>query len=383
MISPDEVRRKAERWWLDVLRAWLDGTIDDFFPKDIPQIGLDKGADRLARFATIRQEQEALHQQSKAVQGFGYSLEWKTKGSRLVGQNDYITRIYIESLDDFLRLVGKEVDYNEFVQDAERVRTTSPALISLFKRNPQLVIDQSGNWPDLLKVTAYFEQNPRPLQYVRSLPLDLPTKFIENNKAVLRVLLDHLIPDHLNADETDFYKRFHLNVEEPLVKIRFLDESLRLHPSLSHISVWLSEFHELRLGGSRVFIIENLTTFLTFPNLPDSVAIWGGGFAVTLLGGIDWLADKQLYYWGDIDVHGFQILSLIREKYPAIQSLLMDAATFRKFYQGKHGKSFNALALTNLTDEESHLYDMLLIENWRLEQERVTEEWVEQVLGEL
>lgn len=110
MISPDEVRRKAERWWFDVLRSRLNGTIDSFFPKDIPQIGLDKAADKLARFAAIREEQEALHRQSKAVRGSGYSLVCTTQGSRLVGQNAYITRIYLESLDDFLKLTGKEAD---------------------------------------------------------------------------------------------------------------------------------------------------------------------------------------------------------------------------------------------------------------------------------
>lgn len=87
MISPDEVRRKAERWRPDVLRAWLDGTLAGFFPKDIPQIGLDRPADKLARFAAIRQEQEALQRESKAGRGTGYSLEWTTQGSRTVGDS--------------------------------------------------------------------------------------------------------------------------------------------------------------------------------------------------------------------------------------------------------------------------------------------------------
>lgn len=316
MINPDEVRQKAERWWPDVLRAYLTGTIDTFFPKHIPQIKLDRGPSRLLHFETIWQEQEALRQQSKAMRGFGYSLEWKTQSSRMVGQNQYITRIYIESLGDFLRLTGKEADYEAFARNVEQIRAVSPALLPLLKRVPHIVIEQTDNWPALLNVAAYFLRNPKPQQYVRSLPIAVPTKFIENNRPILRTLLDHLIPDHLNADETDFYKRFHLHVEEPLVKIRFLDASLRIHPALSHISVWLSEFRTLRLSGTRVFIIENLTSFLTFPNQPDSIAIWGGGFAVTLLSGTDWLHDKQFYYWGDLDAHGFQILNQCRKLFP-------------------------------------------------------------------
>lgn len=382
MISPDEVRRKAERWWFDVLRSRLNGTLDSFFPKDIPQIGLDKAADKLARFVAIREEQEALHQQSKAVRGSGYSLAWTTQGSRLVGQNAYITRIYLESLDDFLKLTGKETDYDVFVQIIEQVQAASPTLLTLLEQKPQLIVEQATQWTDLLNVTAYFLQNPRPQQYVRSLPIAVPTKFIETNRPVLRLLLDHLIPDHLNANETDFYKRFHLHVEEPMVKLRFLDEPLRIHTALSHISVWLSEFRLLRLSGSRVFIIENLTTFLTFPNQPNSIAIWGGGFAVTLLGGTDWLREKQLYYWGDLDAHGFLILNQFREHFPKTQSLLMDRATFDT---NKHlitkGESTSQTELPHLTDQEQAIFQMINRNKWRIEQERLEEEWVGNVLA--
>ncbi|QMW03206.1 DUF2220 domain-containing protein [Spirosoma foliorum] len=214
--------------------------------------------------------------------------------------------------------------------------------------------------------------------WYRIQPIALPTKFIESNRPILRTLLDYLIPEHLNADETDFYKRFHLYVEEPMVKIRFLDASLRVHPTLSHISVWLSEFRTLHLGGSRVFIVENLTTFLTFPTFPDSIAIWGGGFAVTLLGGTDWLHDKQLYYWGDLDAHGFQILDQCRKLFPNTQSLLMDRATFDAH---KHlittGETTPVMELPYLTEEEQSLFQLLNQNGWRVEQERLGEGWVQ------
>lgn len=382
MLSPDEVRQKAERWWTNgaLLRAYLTGSIDLFFPKDIPQIGLDKSSDKLIRFVAIQQEQEALQRQSKAVQGFGYSLEWTTQGSRQVGPNQYITRIYIESLGDFLGFIGKETEFGVFVSNIEQTKAVAPQLLDLLERFPRLVIEQADNWPDLLKVSAYFLQNPQPRQYVRALPIQVPTKFIETNRPTLRLLLDHLIADHLNPDETDFYRRFHLEQEEPTIKIRFLDESLRLHPALSHMSVWQSEFRNLNMPGSRVFVIENLTSFLTFPNRPDSLAIWGAGFAVTNLGGTNWLAHKQLYYWGDIDVHGFQMLTLFREHYPRAQSWLMDEATFRQHKTDQKGDAFNPLLLANLTPAEEQLYKHLLRTNARVEQERLGAEWVQEKL---
>ena len=373
MITLAELHRKALHQYKTVLQAYLTGQ-ELFTPMVIPS---DKSLDKRAGVDVSYEQQRELIEQSKNKTGRGYALELKLNAK--TGQSE-IRKITFETLNDFLFFISKEREYQAFVQDVERVRYVSPALLPLFEKLPLLVVKQAGNWSNLLQVTAYFEQNPKPQQYVRSLPLDLPTKFIEDNRTILRTLLDHLIPDHINASESDFYKRFHLNIEEPLVKIRFLDESLQFHPALSHVSVWLSEFRDLALPGSRVFIIENLTTFLTFPSMPNSFAIWGGGFAVTLLGGIDWLAAKQLYYWGDIDVHGFQILSKIRTCYPKIQSLLMDKATFWQYQTDKRGGNFNALILINLNDEEEEIYNMLLAENWRVEQEKIDKEWLNKVL---
>jgi hypothetical protein len=186
------------------------------------------------------------------------------------------------------------------------------------------------------------------------------------------MLLDFLIPEYVNVEESDFFKRFHLQIEEPNIKIRFLDYSLRLHPSVSYLSIWQSEFKVLDIQCEKVYIIENLTTFLSFPLENQSIAIWGGGFAVSLLAEISWFQDKKMYYWGDIDIHGFQILDQIRRYYPAIESLLMDENTFKKYHRGEMGGRYNIVSLNNLTHSEQALYEVVLKYNWRLEQEKIT-----------
>lgn len=204
----------------------------------------------------------------------------------------------------------------------------------------------------------------------------MSTKFVEQHQAALRPLLNRLIPAHIRAEEDDFFRRFHLLLEEPSIRLRFLDAALRLHPAVSQLSLWASEFRQLRLAGQRVFIIENLTTFLSFPLLENSLAVWGGGFAVSLLAGADWLAEKQLFYWGDIDVHGFQILARLRAHCPAVQSLLMDAATFRRYPGGGRGAASVARVLPGLTAQEQALYQELLRTNGRLEQEQLPPAYV-------
>ena len=372
MISPSELRAKALRKYPDVLRAHLAG--EEIFP--LP-LRASKTLDRAQGAEHIHAQQRELLAHSKNRLGRGYTLT--IKPNKKTGQSE-ISGIAFDTRADFLGYIDKQAEYEAFAANAART-AAMPALLPLLQQSPRLLLDNAAAWPELLMVCAYFQANPQPNQYVRSLPLPLPTKFIERHQAALRPLLDHLLPDHVRAGETDFFRRFHLLLEEPGIKLRFLDAATRLHPAVSQCSLWVSEFQQLALPCRRVFVIENLTTFLSFPAVPDAVAIWGGGFAVALLAGADWLATKQLFYWGDIDVHGFQILARLRAHYPATQSLLMDAGTFAAHHQGGLGGSFSSQPLPHLSAAEQQLYQQLLATNARLEQEQLPAQYVAATLG--
>lgn len=96
----------------------------------------------------------------------------------------------------------------------------------------------------------------------------------------------------------------------------------------------------------------------------------------------------ELYYWGDIDTHGFAILDQLRGHFPHTQSLLMDQATLLAHAQ-QWGSEPQALLrdLPRLNAEETALFNDLrdnrLRLNLRLEQERISFGWLEQVLAAL
>ena len=94
---------------------------------------------------------------------------------------------------------------------------------------------------------------------------------------------------------------------------------------------------------------------------------------------VQWLETKTLYYWGDIDEHGFQILHQIRSYYKNVQSLMMDIETYLEFehFSGE-GKRNNSSDLSLLTKEEASLYALLKQKNGknRLEQEKVSQFYV-------
>lgn len=368
MISLTELRAKALRRYPSVLRAHLAG--ETTFPLPIPT---DKTLDRSQGHEHIHAQQKELLAHAKNRTGHGYWLTIKL--NRKTGQSE-INRIEFETLPDYLAFVNKAAEFAAFEINAALTAATVPALLPL-PALPPLLLAYAAEWPDLLLVCQYFQQHPQPGQYVRNLPLALPTKFIERHQSVLRPLLNWLIPEHVQ-DEEDFFRRFHLLLEEPNIKLRFLDAARRLHPAVSQLSLWASEFRQLNLACQRVFIVENLTTFLSFPLVEGGLAVWGGGFAVSLLVAAEWLRNEQLelFYWGDIDVHGFQILAQIRAHYPAIRSLLMDEATFAAHHRGEQGGQFQAAKLPQLTTAEQPLYHFLLRTNARLEQEKLPPAYV-------
>ena len=98
-----------------------------------------------------------------------------------------------------------------------------------------------------------------------------------------------------------------------------------------------------------------------------------------------WLARCQVFYWGDIDTHGFAILDQLRASLPHAQSLLMDRGTLLAFESQWGGEEKQTLRdLSRLNEEERALYDDLrddrLGKNLRLEQERIGFGWVERAL---
>ena len=112
----------------------------------------------------------------------------------------------------------------------------------------------------------------------------------------------------------------------------------------------------------------------------------GDGREVSLpLAEVPWLASRRLFYWGDIDTHGFAMLHRFRALFPQAQSLLMDRATFlahRPMWVVEPQPSTESL--TRLTAAENSLHRELVRgthgERLRLEQERIGFRWVREAL---
>ena len=390
MITVAEIKKQAAGWYKPFLVAWLQ---EETLPLEI-RFGKVKTGGILDDFTTLDAEIKNLRRESKEELGFGYTIEFKETATRKAGRQWLPARIFFETPEDYLRFLRKEKEFRAFTQSVGVIRREMPELEAWLRAHPLKVVENAGQWEALLRVCGYFQANPAPRLYIRELPVKVHTKFIEENTSVLTSLLDFLLPGHLQPDEKDFRRRFNLRYDEPLLRLRVLDGELaRTHFSgLDDLSIPLSQFNALRMDCERVFILENKTNFsnianfLTLPQLGKSVAVFGEGFKLRLLGEAAWLRDQHIYYWGDIDAHGFEILSLLRGSFPQTRSFLMDAETFRTFRQyAVKGSDFYRSTLPHLTPEETHLfYHLLRLEDHnRLEQERIPQNFVLQRIKEL
>lgn len=264
-------------------------------------------------------------------------------------------------------------------------------LVSFFHRafiqSNQRSVRYQGKWPQLIAVCRYFQAHPAPDRYLRQ--LDIPgvdTKFIESHQPIVATLLDACLPAtaidgsvELKA-ERGFERRYGLRYPQPLIHFRLLD------PILSHdlagfteLALPLSDFCQLDLLLDRVFITENKINGLSFPYQKNAIVIFGLGYGVQSLRQVPWLAGCQLWYWGDIDSHGFAMLSQLRRYFPATKSLLMDEATLtqcRELWGTEPASSrHKATELPYLTPAEQQLFQQLQQDHWapalRLEQERL------------
>lgn len=368
MITPTEIKQKAKNRYNAYLQSIVEGT--SFFPFIIA--GNKKPDDDTVRFEA---ELTDLMSHSKDKKGYGYTIEFQTVKTKLHGMQGIPTSISFQTESDYLKYIAKEKEASKFKDDLIKILAAFPELKEWISKYPTKLID--NDWDSLLRVCTYFKSSPQPNLYIRELPIQVHTKFIENNQGIIKELLDILITDFVDQDKKRFESRFHLKYDEPIVRFRILDQSIshQFFSDIADISVPISQFKKLVLPVRCVYVVENKTNMLSFPTFEKSIVICGMGFRVDILKEAEWLNEKDIYYWGDLDAQGFQILSEIRTHFQKVESFLMDRETFDKFFEGDKGKETNVEKELCLTPEENQMFQYLKASNQRLEQEKIPYEY--------
>ena len=315
-----------------------------------------------------------------------FRLEMREIAHRIIGNNLLPQAVWLDDLSAALGLIGKTREAARFQTLLAQVPADlhSP-LLTWLKKRPLKVLELGEEWPRLLALVQWLQTHPRPMIYLRQ--IDLPgvhSKLIEAQRGVLAELLDlTLAPSAIDERATGaarFCQRYGF-LDKPLrVRFRWVNSAL----GGEDVTLTQTDFAHLYPDLERVFITENEINFLSLPLPARSMVIFGAGYGFEMLAGAAWLHSKDIYYWGDIDTHGFAILNQLRATFPAAQSLLMDEATLLAHQSLWGTESTPTLReLPRLNAVETILYQHLCASHIaesalkiRLEQERIGFDWV-------
>ena len=339
-------------------------------------------ADITNRFDAVRAWATEL-----AAAGF-LRIEYQELRHRVQGTQKLPTSAWVETLEDALAWLGKRGERDRFSSQLAATRQTHPALLPWLEKRPLQALELCADWPRLLAVVAWLARHPRPGIYLRQ--VDLPgvhSKFIEAHRSVLAELLDLALPaeavDTSKTGVSQFAARYGFLEKPTRIRFRVLDPALQVVPGsvCPDVSLDADSFSHLKLPVKRVFITENETNFLAFPQINDAIVIFGAGYGWDALARTQWLAHSSIHYWGDIDTHGFGILDQLRGYFDHVDSFLMDRATLdaHAAVWGYEDKPLR-VDLHRLTPDESALYDDLrdkrIRAGLRLEQEHIGFQWL-------
>lgn len=192
-----------------------------------------------------------------------------------------------------------------------------------------LVALEESDFSRLLGVLDWLVAHPESGMYIRQLPIaGVDTKWLGRHRRVVTGLVTAVT----GADDLG------LAAMEPRVRLRLLHPELRM-AGLDDLEVPWSQAAALSVPGLvaedlRVLVVENLESFVALPtdgSWGSVVAINGGGYAASLVADLPWLSSCRVYYWGDIDSHGFGILNRFRAHVGHAESVLMDRGTLEAF----------------------------------------------------
>lgn len=316
-------------------------------------------------------------------------LEWQEVRHRVQGVQKLPSSAWVETLDDALTWVGKRREWDRFSDIVIATRDVLPSLLPWLEKRPLQALELFAEWSRLLNIVTWLIEHPRPGIYLRQ--VDLPgvhSKFIEAHRSILAELFDLALSEEVvesnNRGVNKFAARYGFLEKPARIRFRVLDPSIYAVPGpvCPDVTLDAESFSGMDLAVRRIFITENETNFLAFPQVRDAIVIFGAGYGWDALARSHWLNNCSIHYWGDIDTHGFGILNQLRAYFSHVDSFLMDRETLAAHASvwGSEDKSL-LIDLHRLTQEENALYNDLrdnrIRARLRLEQEHIGFHWLE------
>lgn len=390
MITIEELKKKALQRYSDFIDNYCNQTLNSFFPLIIP---CNKGNPN-DDFEKRSKELKEIHENSKNNGKKSYIYETAEVSSRTNGKQTVITKIYFDNRSDYLFFISKKSAFEtleravSILNDNLRTNLSKDEITTWIIRNNEKLSDTTVEdgidtyWKSICLCANWLYANPGSNLYLRTIPLEVHSKFIENNQTIIH----SLISSEKITKENSFIKQHGLSEKPSHIRFRFLDMTL-LPEDFTPIEMILTsgDFNNIYKAAfmkdvKNIYIVENEMVYLTFPKVRNAICIWGHGFTAGQFKQFSWLNNYQLFYFGDLDEHGYEILSMFRIAFPGTKSICMNMDTLNEFDRFRvEGEVLTGEHIpTKLTEDE--MLGFMTLRNDkkrnRLEQERISQGWI-------
>lgn len=249
----------------------------------------------------------------------------------------------------------------------------------------------SKTFSDAMASLSWILKNPNPNIYLREAPiLGNDSKAFERSLPLMREWL--IVCGLVNAISCTDHRQL-----PSILGFKSKPALIRFSPARQDASLFINqpdlvlrsnELSKIPVSASHVLIVENQETYLALcEKLNNTLLIFGSGrAAASQMRDIQWLNTKEIFYWGDLDSWGFDILAQTRRILSdalgldlfKVKSVLMDHETLlhceRLLVDEPACAAITPELQESLTDAE---YDCLLaLSAGRLEQERIPMPWI-------
>ncbi|SDS60430.1 hypothetical protein SAMN04489751_2389 [Brevibacterium sandarakinum] len=274
----------------------------------------------------------------------GPIIDWTERSWARVGRQQIPLRLRLRTPDAVARFVGGD-EARQWRRLRERTKTIrsrfddqDPAISATVEdtggeADNDRIVDPIGpaikahakrilglgqaEFDTLLSVVAWLRDHPVGTLRPRQLPIrGVDSKWFETHRSLVTALLTAAgRPEAVDVLDA-----------QPRMRMRILDPDL-MPSGLGDITAPAPQLSQLTIAPRLVFVFENLESVLAMPDWADAVAVHGSGYAVDNVARLAWAHRARVIYWGDLDSHGFAILSRLRTHLPHVESTLMDEGT--------------------------------------------------------
>lgn len=284
------------------------------------------------------------------------------------------THLHVPDIDTAARLCG-----DPWPEHLDRARSRAVVVAAAYPHlaAPARVLTQVQPLDDvdfdlLCRAANWFATNDATGLTSRQVPIEgLHAKWLNTRRHLVRELAG---VEHLNL----------LPRHPPRLHFTYLDPAYRATRGRVHDSVTIGDTVPLPYQPRVVVISENKDTAIHFPPVPGGISVEGFGRGGGTAAAVPWLRDAPaVFYWGDMDADGLEILNEFRAAGIPAVSLLMDCDAFTAWERfgtntdarGHALQSRSPRPVPHLNEGERALYENLVSPTWtrhrRIEQERL------------